>query len=233
MVNQDRHRSGAGAVACGGSATSPGGKSPPMPPGGRAGRFFRHGRDKNGTRLRISCKMTREPDPILDVMPALRRYAVALSRDEAEADDLVQDALLRGHEARRSFRPGANLRVWLFAILRNAFLDRRRRRAAESRRDDAAAVLAPLSIDAPQEAAVRLAQVREAFLRLPEDQREALSLVAVEGLTYAAAAAVAGIPIGTLMSRVARARAELRAFEEGRGRGRNLKVVGGRDGTGE
>lgn len=195
--------------------------------------FFRHGEDKNGPRLRISCKMTREPDPILDVMPALRRYAVALSRDEAEADDLVQDALLRGHEARRSFRPGANLRVWLFAILRNAFLDRRRRRAAESRRDDAAAVLAPLSIDAPQEAAVRLAQVREAFLRLPEDQREALSLVAVEGLTYAEAAAVAGIPIGTLMSRVARARAELRAFEEGRGRGRNLKVVGGRDGTGE
>ena len=176
--------------------------------------------------------MTREPDPILDVMPALRRYAVALSRDEAEADDLVQEALLRGHESRRSFRPGANLRVWLFAILRNVFLDRRRRRSAERRRDDAAAALSPTAIDAPQEAAVRLAQVREAFLTLPEDQREALSLVAVEGLTYAEAAGVAGIPLGTLMSRVARARAELRAFEDGRGSTRGLKLVGGRDAAG-
>ena len=70
-------------------------------------------------------------------MPALRRYALALTRNQADADDLVQEALLRGHEGRRSFRPGGNLRSWLFSILRNAFLDRSRSRKAEARREAA------------------------------------------------------------------------------------------------
>lgn len=173
------------------------------------------------------------PDAILDQLPALRRYALALSRDEAEADDLVQETLLRGHENRRGIRAGGNLRGWLFSILRNAFVDRHRSRQAERRREAAVAAYAPEAMEAPQEAVLRLAQLRGAFERLPGDQREALALVAVEGMSYAEAAAVAGIPVGTLMSRVARARARLRDFEEGRDRAPVLKLVGGRDAPGE
>jgi RNA polymerase sigma-70 factor (ECF subfamily) len=177
--------------------------------------------------------MSTRPDPILDQLPALRRYAIALSRDEAEADDLVQEALLRGHENRSGFRKGGNLRVWLFGILRNVFLDRLRRRRAETRRETAYARLAPDRIDAPQDAVVRLGQLRETFMRLPDEQREALSLVAIEGLSYAEAARLAGVPVGTLMSRVSRARARLREFEDGRAQPPALKLVGGRDAGGK
>ena len=177
--------------------------------------------------------MTTKPDPILDQLPALRRYALALSRNAAEADDLVQETLLRGHENRRGIRLGGNVRGWLFAILRNVFLDRLRMNRAEARRRDALATIAPEAMDAPQDAAIRLAQIRAAFMELPDEQREALSLVAVEGLTYAEAAELAGVPLGTLMSRVGRARAQLRAFEEGSARPRALKLVGGRDAGGK
>ncbi|MDS9466185.1 sigma-70 family RNA polymerase sigma factor [Paracoccus sp. MBLB3053] len=177
--------------------------------------------------------MTTKPDPILDQLPALRRYALALSRDEGEADDLVQEALLRGHENRRSFRAGGNLRGWLFSILRNVFLDRNRSRRAERKREEAVAAYAPDVIEAPQDHALRLAQLRQAFMILPDDQREALLLVAIEGLTYSEVAALAGVPVGTLMSRVGRARARLREFEEGGARPRPLKLVGGRDAAGK
>ncbi|MDT8854016.1 sigma-70 family RNA polymerase sigma factor [Paracoccaceae bacterium Fryx2] len=173
--------------------------------------------------------MTNEPENIVGQLPALRRFALALSRDPSEAEDLVQEALLRGHEQRRMFRTGGNLKSWLFTILRHAFIDRRRSRQAEARREAAVAALAPTAIDAPQEAVVRLGQVRRAFLGLPDEQREALSLIALEGLTYAEAAQVAGVPVGTLMSRVARARASLRAFEDGETGAAGLRVVGGRD----
>ncbi|MGA0614798.1 sigma-70 family RNA polymerase sigma factor [Paracoccus sp. KR1-242] len=177
--------------------------------------------------------MTTEPDPILDQLPALRRYALALSRNDAEADDLVQETLLRGHENRRGIRMGGNIRAWLFTILRNIFLDRLRSRRAERRRHDTLAAIAPQAMDAPQDAAMRLAQLRGAFMDLPDDQREALSLVAIEGMTYAEAAELAGVPLGTLMSRVGRARAQLRAFEEGKTPARGLKLVGGRDAAGK
>ncbi|PZQ47564.1 MAG: RNA polymerase subunit sigma [Rhodovulum sulfidophilum] len=175
--------------------------------------------------------MTRDAPPIADHLPALRRFALALTRDADRAEDLVQEALLRGHERRHSHRRSGSLKSWLFSILRNAFIDHRRGRLAEARREGEIANLAPISIDAPQEAVVRLGQVRVAFLALPEDQRRALSLIALEGLSYAEAARVADVPIGTLMSRVARARAGLRAFEEGAPVARGLRVVGGRDAT--
>ena len=79
--------------------------------------------------------MTRTRDPILDLLAPLRRYAFALTRDRAEADDLVQDALLRGHEQRRQLAPGKAPGPWLRAILRNRFLDRRRHDQAQSRRE--------------------------------------------------------------------------------------------------
>lgn len=175
-------------------------------------------------------RMTRTRDPILDLLAPLRRYAFALTRDRAEADDLVQDALLRGHEQRRQLAPGKPPGPWLRAILRNRFLDRRRHDLAQARREAQFAHATPQVIDAPQDSALRLSQLRHAFLDLPDDQREALALVAVEGLSYADAGMTLGVPAGTVMSRVSRARARLRAFEDGVADPKPaLKLVGGND----
>lgn len=192
--------------------------------------------------------MPEDAEALARHLPALRRFALALTRDASDAEDLVQEALLRGHARRRGFRESGNLKSWLFSILKNAFVDRRRHNQARSRREAAVAAFAPISIDAPQEAVVRLAQLRSAFLALPQEQREALSLIALEGLSYAEAAKLADVPLGTLMSRVARARASLRAFEAsapavasdrgaesaaqtgaGASAGLGLRLVGGRD----
>lgn len=172
--------------------------------------------------------MSNESDSLARELPALRRFALALTRDPSEAEDLVQEALLRGHERRRSLRGGAQLKSWLFSILKNCFLDGRRSVKARRIREAEIASLSEQSFDAPQEAAVRLGQLRGAFLELPVEQREALSLIALEGLSYAEAARVADIPLGTLMSRVARARAALRAFEAGQP-APSLRLIGGRD----
>lgn len=164
---------------------------------------------------------------VIGQLGTLRRYARALVRNSAEAEDLVHDALVKAFERRASFKRGANLRNWLMSILHNTHVDAVRSRLSRERREDAAGDAIEPVYPASQEHAVRLAQVREAFLALPQDQREALHLVAVEDLSYQEAADTLGIPVGTLMSRVSRARARLRAFEE---EGRNihhLRLVGG------
>ncbi len=162
------------------------------------------------------------------LLPALRRYARALTRDDAEADDLVQDALVRAYGGHATFRPDGDLKSWLFSILHNSFVSGTRRRRAYSARIERAAELADTEIPPDQEARLRLAQVRTAFLALPIEQREALHLIAIEGMAYGEAADVLGIPVGTLMSRLGRARAALREIESGgniiplkRTRGRN------------
>ncbi|MFY9991515.1 MAG: sigma-70 family RNA polymerase sigma factor [Rhodoplanes sp.] len=176
--------------------------------------------------------------PACDVLAQLyplRRYARTLTRNETEAEDLVHDALVRAYERRSTFRLSGNLRTWLLSILHNVFIDRRRKNATERRREAEAAELADWSWPADQESAVRLQQIRRAFLDLPQEQRAVLHLVAIEGLAYQEAADTLGIPLGTLMSRLGRARAALRDFEEGRGAGpaalplRRLRVVGGND----
>lgn len=176
----------------------------------------------------------------------MRRYARSLTRDDVEAEDLVHDALVRAYERRGSFdteraapgkgqrgagQDGAGLRGWLLSVLHNVFIDRRRSRVAEARReaeslDQAESVTAPA-----QEHHVRLAQVRDAFMDLSEEQRAVLHLVAIEGLGYAEAAATLGIPQGTLMSRLSRARATLRAMEDGTAAEapNHLRIVGGTD----
>ncbi|MGA0595179.1 sigma-70 family RNA polymerase sigma factor [Enterovirga sp. CN4-39] len=182
-------------------------------------------------------------DDVAAELPSLRRYAQALTRDEGAADDLVQDALLRAFERRSTFRLGGNIRSWLLSVLHNVFVDGRRRAAAQRRGEAEAARLADVALPAGQESAVRLAQVKQAFFSLPEEQRAALHLVAVEGLAYSEAAEALGIPVGTLMSRLGRARAALRAFEAETSPDRSgapafskpsfrpkLRVIGGRDG---
>lgn len=157
---------------------------------------------------------TPRPDVLAELAP-MRRYALSLTRDPDAADDLVHDALVKAIERREQFRKGRNLRGWLLSILHNAFLDRRR--AARTRdlyhRDHG-----HRAVDAmppPQEEAVRFAEMRRAFDALPEEQRAALHLVTIEGLSYEAAAEALAIPVGTLVSRISRARARLRAAEDG------------------
>ncbi|MGV6872865.1 sigma-70 family RNA polymerase sigma factor [Pseudochelatococcus sp. B33] len=156
---------------------------------------------------------------VLDQLPALRRYALSLTRDATDAEDLVHDALLRAYEKQGGFRAERGLRQWLLSIVHNTFVDRWRSRRAERRRierltsemrGDPAALQHPPE----QDHALRLAQVRQAFMSLPEEQRAVLHLVTIEGLGYGEAAQALDVPVGTVMSRLARARAALRAFED-------------------
>jgi RNA polymerase sigma-70 factor (ECF subfamily) len=170
---------------------------------------------------------------IVDQLEALRRYARVLTRDPESADDLVQATFVRARERRATFRDGADVRVWLMAILHNLFIDGRRSAKAAEARETAWAETRPAFVEPSGEIAARLAQLRNAFLALNAEQREALHLVAVEGLGPSEAAEVLGVPAGTVMSRVGRARAVLRAFEDGRtdvGGAKPLRIVGGRDG---
>ncbi|MFH6786003.1 MULTISPECIES: sigma-70 family RNA polymerase sigma factor [Methylobacterium] len=159
--------------------------------------------------------MLRKRPDVLDLMVPLRRYARSLTRDATQADDLVHDTLVRALERQGTLRPGTNLRTWLMTVLHNAFIDDQRRRKVEARYADALGQMTDEATPPAQEGHVRLAQVREAFQRLPAEQREALHLVTIEGLAYQEAADVLGIPIGTLMSRLGRARAALRNIESG------------------
>jgi RNA polymerase sigma-70 factor (ECF subfamily) len=176
----------------------------------------------------------KEQKPRFDVigqLGSLRRYARSLTRNAAEAEDLIQDALVRAYERRKTFRTSGNLRSWLLSIVHTTFLDKFRSRRAEALRMEQAALLAATHAEPSQEHSVRLEQIRQAFFSLPDEQRAALHLVAIEGLSYEDAASILGIPTGTLMSRVSRARASLRALEAEAPiqRPGYLRIVGGKD----
>lgn len=142
-------------------------------------------------------------------VPALRRYARALTRDFDRADDLVQDCLERAIAKRGLFRPKGPVRAWLFTILVN--LHRNSLRGARRRGDTVDLDAIPeLSVPPPQPGHMALAELDRAIGTLPIDQKEALLLVTLEGLPYSEAAAILDIPLGTLMSRLGRARAALK-----------------------
>jgi RNA polymerase sigma-70 factor (ECF subfamily) len=148
-------------------------------------------------------------DEIEATIPSLRRYAHALVRDREAADDLVQDCLERAVARRRDWRGDGPVRAWLFRILLN--LHRDTRRGASAR----AVLMTIQPQDEPQgsggqEEHLDLSDVHAAMERLPADQRAALLLVALEGMSLQEAARVLGVPEGTLASRIARARASLR-----------------------
>ena len=163
---------------------------------------------------------------VLRELPNLQRYARRLSRSDFDAQDLVHDTLVRAYEKRASFRAEHNMRIWLLSILNNIFIDAVRARAAEAQCLVRLGELNEEHLAPALYHRVRLCQVRQAFFRLPEDQRAALHLVAIARLTCAEAAAALDIPIDTLMSRIARARETLRAAEGG-ARRQNLRIVGG------
>jgi RNA polymerase sigma-70 factor, ECF subfamily len=153
------------------------------------------------------------------VIPSLRRYARTFVRDAAAADDLVQDTLERAISRWHQRRSDGNMRAWLFAILHNLALNHLRRAARRGRElslEDAGEsdVAAPWT----QEDALRQDDILAAVGRLPDDQRCVLLLVSIEDVNYAEAARILDIPIGTVMSRLARARARLVTLLEGQGK---------------
>lgn len=148
---------------------------------------------------------------VLALLPALRAFARSLTRNRTEADDLVQETLLKALANIDRFDPGTNLRAWLFTIQRNTYYTdmRKRRREAEglsalSRQDT--------NVGPSQEWSMTLQTLQEALTHLPDDQREALVLVGAAGLSYEEAAEVCGCALGTIKSRVNRARHKLLAL---------------------
>lgn len=141
----------------------------------------------------------------------LRRYARALTGDPAWADDLVQDTAERALVRGAAFRAGSNLRAWLFTILRNLYIDQLRARR-EFAVDDESAPWRNLEAPHSEVDGLVLHEVQQALYHLPVEQREALLLVCVEELSYQEAATVLGVPIGTVMSRLCRAREHMRVL---------------------
>lgn len=156
----------------------------------------------------------RDLDVVGELAP-LRRYALTLTRDPHEAEDLVQDTLLKAFEKRDQLRTAQSLRAWLMSILHNRFLDRERSRRAETVRYAEVGMRLDRTVAASQDTSLRLADVRRAFMSLPVDQRAALHLICLEGLSYEQAAAQLGIPVGTLVSRLVRGRTRLKEIENG------------------
>jgi len=158
------------------------------------------------------------------LIPALRRYAWALLRDDEAADDLVQDTLERAISRWGQRRRDGDLRAWLFAIQRNLFLNGVRQRKARGAHVGEEALDAMPASDADPESGVGLRDILSGLDALPEEQRSLLLLVGVEDLSYEQAAQALGIPIGTVMSRLSRGRARLREFME-QGRSIGLRRV--------
>lgn len=144
-------------------------------------------------------------------LPALRSYARALCRERSAADDLVQETVVRALAAEQQWDPDSNLRAWLFTIQRNAWLAGLRRTGVEKRYMDS--VSSEPSVDQPDHGAVR--DLNVALQALPAVQREALTLVGGQGMSLAEAAAVCGVPVGTIKARMSRGRAALRRMVEG------------------
>ncbi|MDP4024372.1 sigma-70 family RNA polymerase sigma factor [Methylobacterium sp. NEAU 140] len=145
---------------------------------------------------------------LLEIAPALHRFAVSLTHDPSSADDLVQDTLLRAWRGRAGFRAGTNLEAWLFTILRNVFYSAHRKQGREVSDSDGTHAERLTSIP-EQSGHLDLQDVRAALERLAPTMREALVLVAIENLSYEEAAAVMQCQIGTVKSRVWRAREQL------------------------
>lgn len=152
-------------------------------------------------------------DEIEQHVPALRRYARALTRDVTSADDLVQDCLERALRKKALWRPTGSVRSWLFRILINVHRNQLRSPRYKTELHPVETLPEP-STPAPQTSRLALAEVARALDKIDPDQAQALLLVVVEGLTYEEAAHSLDIPIGTLMSRLSRARAALKKMTD-------------------
>tara|TARA_B100000678_G_scaffold116006_1_gene97213 strand:- start:857 stop:1465 length:609 start_codon:yes stop_codon:yes gene_type:complete len=150
---------------------------------------------------------------LASLIPHLRAFARNLCGDASSADDLAQEAMLKAWNARESYEEGTNLKAWTFTILRNAFYSEKRRSWRRQPLDPEVAEATLVSNSDPADH-MELLALRNAILRLPEDQREALILVGAGGLAYEEAAEVCGCAVGTIKSRVSRARQALAVILE-------------------
>ncbi|GAN63955.1 sigma-70 family RNA polymerase sigma factor [Acetobacter indonesiensis] len=149
-------------------------------------------------------------DQVIAILPKLRVQALALTRNRAAAEDLVQDAVCNALSAQDSFAPGTNFPAWMHRILRNRFISDLRKKRETTDIDDMPASF--LSTNAAHEDRIVLKDLDAALARLPDDQREALVLGVLEGMSYQELADVAGCAVGTAKSRVFRARRQLEAW---------------------
>lgn len=164
-----------------------------------------------------------ESSAILTEIPRLRRYAQAMLGDRAAADDLVQDTLERAWSRLHQWRIGSDLRAWLFGIMHNLRIDQLRRPTLVTHSidgDDCTLPIRPTQTDA-----LEVSDIESALRHLPNEQREILLLIALEEMSYAEIAALLGIPIGTVMSRLSRGREKLRLIMEGQLASTKLRVV--------
>lgn len=156
--------------------------------------------------------MTETPESwrndVVALIPALRAFAWSLSHNAADADDLVQDTLIKAWTNRDKFEPGTNLRAWLFTILRNTYYTNVLRRRREVR-DEQGEYASTLKAAPTQDWSVAMRSLQVALQQLPDEHREALVLVGAAGLSYEEAAEICGCALGTIKSRVNRARARL------------------------
>jgi RNA polymerase sigma-70 factor (ECF subfamily) len=144
------------------------------------------------------------------LIPQMRAFARSLCRDPTEADDLAQDALTSAWRDRSAYMAGTNLRAWVFTILRNRFYSDHRRAWRTTQLDSDVAERTLVAVSNPV-AALELDDVRRAMQVLPDEQREALTLIGVAGLSYGEAGEICGCAVGTVKSRVSRARQRLLA----------------------
>lgn len=147
---------------------------------------------------------------LVGLIPHLRAFARTLCGDATAADDLAQDAMLKAWDARASYQMGTNMKAWTFMILRNQFYSEKRRSWRQTQLDQEAAERTLMAVDDP-ESPVALDELRMALSTLPDEQREALVLVGAGGFAYEEAADICGCAVGTVKSRVSRARRALQA----------------------
>lgn len=155
--------------------------------------------------------MNQRPD-LIEHLPRLRRYARALTRDVAQADDLVQDTLERALVKLDLWRPGTDLRAWLFTLMHNLFVNQVRANKLQETDLDAAK---DIPVNGGQMDAMALRDIFTALGRLPMEQREVVLLVGLEQFGYAEAARILDVPLGTVMSRLSRGRERLRQLLAG------------------
>ena len=156
----------------------------------------------------------RDPrEELTDHIGSLRAFALSLTRNSATADDLVQETLVKAWTNIDSFQQGTNMRAWLFTILRNTFYSLRRKRKREV--EDADGTMSEsLATKPDHDGRLNLRDFKVAFDQLPDTQREALVLIGAQGLAYEEAAEICGVAVGTIKSRVGRARARLAELME-------------------
>ena len=163
-----------------------------------------------------------EAERLVELIPRLRRYARALVGDRSSADDLVQDTLERAWAKLHLYRRGTDLRAWLFTVMHNVHVNKVRAARPTDSLDDE---MPELALRAPQGDALVVRDLDRAIALLPGEQRAVLLLVALEDMSYEETARTLGIPMGTVMSRLSRAREKLRVLMLGQAAASKLKLV--------